>query len=49
MDGGTVSVASVVVVVVGATVVVVWQESVVAATGALSADALPALSTADTA
>jgi hypothetical protein len=49
IDGATASVARVVVVVGGGTVVVVAQESVVAATGALSAEALPALSTAETA
>jgi hypothetical protein len=49
MEGAAVSDARVVVVVVGTTVVVVTQEPVVATTGALNADALPALSTADTA
>jgi hypothetical protein len=49
-DGAIVSAGSVdVVVVVGAAVVVVTHGSVVAATGALIAEAFPALSTAETA
>jgi hypothetical protein len=48
-EGGVVSGGSVDVVVVGAIVVVVAQEPVVALAGVLIPDALPALSTAETA